>query len=141
MNIKILFSSKSGNSQKIADAIAQSLSLTTEPVPPAYPFSNVSLLFLGADANGGKIDEKTKYFIKTLDIKKVKNVALFSTSGDGKSEGINVMKELVAAQGINVLEKSFACEGKYSLFKANHPNADDLKNAQDFAKACIDSLQ
>ena len=142
MNIKVLYFSKSGNTKKVAESIAKATNQVAESVPPAYPSDNVKLLFLGAGVYLGKIDDKMKNYIRSLDAKKVKNVALFSTSGSDKNIEINIMKELLVAKGINVLDKSFSCGGKFFIFfKRNHPNAEDLKNAQDFAIKIVEGIK
>jgi flavodoxin len=141
MNTKVMYFSKGGNTKKIAEAIAKSFNQSPESVPPAYPLDNIKLLFLGSAVYGGKISDKVKDYIKTLNVKKVRNVALFSTTGNGKDTAIMQMKDLIVAQGINVLDESFSCKGRFFLFlNAQRPNAEDLKNAQDFAKKTAEKL-
>lgn len=144
MNIKVLYFSKGGSTKMVADSMAQALSLpAADSLPMAYPLENAKLVFLGAGLHSGKIDDKIKEYIKTLDArhaKEIKNVALFSTTANDDDAAIKSMKELLESKGIHVLDKSFCCEQK-SLFKRDRPNAADLKDAQDFAKACIDLVK
>ncbi len=144
MIIKVLYYSKGGSTKMVADSMAQALSLpVADSLPLAYPVENAKILFLGAGLHAGKIDDKIKEYIKTLDsrhAKEIKNAALFSTTTNDDAAAITQMKELLEAKGIHVLDKSFCCEQK-SLFKRDRPNATDLKNAQDFANACVDLLK
>lgn len=138
--MKVMYYSRSGNTKKIADAIAQSLNETAEAVPPAYPLENVKLLFLGSGLYAGKIDNKMRNFINTLNISRVKNVALFSTSG-GQDTAIREMKSLLEQKGINVIDQSFICKGKSFIFIARkHPSREDLKDAQNFARSVIEKM-
>lgn len=140
MKTKVMYHSKSGNTKKVADAIAQALGQVSEAVPPDYPLENVGLLFLGAGVNAGKVDKKMIDFIKTLNTSRVKNVALFGTSG-GECTHLNYMRELLKEQGINVMEQTYGCKGKSFFFiNRKKPDEEDLKQAQKFAKEIYDKL-
>lgn len=133
MKVRVLYFSKGGNTKKVAEAMAKAINQPVEAIPPAYPLENVKLLFLGSGVYGGKIDSKMIDFINTLNTNRVKNVALYGTSGKGDG-AIAKMKEMLKAKGINVLEETFLCKGKYFIFlNSGHPNADELKQAQEFA--------
>lgn len=140
MKTKVMYYSKSGNTKKVAEAIAQVVGQTSESVPPAYPLENVELLFLGAGSYGQKVDNKMVEFIRTLNTNRVRNVALFGTVG-GKDAHLGYMRELLTAQGINVLEETYCCKGRSFFFiHRKHPNADDLKAAQAFAQKCVEKM-
>lgn len=135
MSIRVQYFSRSGNTKKIAEAISQVVGQSAEIVPPAYPIDNIKLLFLGGSAYGGKLDSKLSDYIKTLNPQKVKNIALFSTSGSPHGPANKLMKEQLEAKGIRVFEKSFCCQGKFFLFfNVGRPNSEDIKKAQEFAK-------
>lgn len=138
MKIKVMYQSRGGNTKKIADAIAVAVGQVNEAIPPAYPLENVSLLFLGGGIYGSKIDPKLSEFIKTLNTSRVKNVALFSTSGSAKEDANIQMKKLLEAQGINVLDETFVCRGKFFFFlNRKHPNEAELKLAKEFAQRAV----
>jgi len=140
MKIKVMYQSKSGNTKKIADAIAQSLGQTAEAVPPAYPFENLGLLFLGAGIYAGKLDGKMTDFIRTLNVNRVKNVALFGTCA-GQDTAIKLMREMLTAQGVNVVDESFICKGKcFIFFNRSHPDEKDINDAKEFAKRVVDKM-
>ncbi|HEX3027061.1 MAG TPA: flavodoxin family protein [Clostridia bacterium] len=142
MNIKVMYYSKGGNTKKVAQTISQAINQPAESIPPAYPAENIRLLFLGGGVYGGKLDPKLTEYINTLTPEKIKNVALFSTSGSGQGDGIRLMKEALEKKGLHVLDENFVCCGKYFIFfKRNHPDADELKAAQDFAKKAVEKLE
>jgi len=137
MKIKVMYQSKGGNTKMVADAIAEAVGQVNEAVPPAYPLENVSLLFLGGALYSGKIDKKLVDFIKTLNISRAKNVAIFGTSGS-QDNVITQIKDLVKAQGINVLDETFMCKGKFFVFfNRKRPNEADLKLAKEFAQRAV----
>jgi flavodoxin len=140
MKTKVMYHSRSGNTKKIADAIAQAIGQDAEAIPPDYPLENVGLLFLGAAVYAGKVDKKMEEFIRTLNSSRVKNVAMFGTNG-GNENYFNSMRELLKAQGINVLEEVYSCRGKFFLFfNRKHPNEEDIRKAQEFAKAVYEKV-
>ncbi len=141
MKVKVMYYSKGGNTRKVAEAIAQALGQTAEAVPPAYPLENVNVLFLGAAVYGGKIDPKMAEFIRTLNSSRVKNVALFGTCG-GQDKALAEMKGLLKSQGIPVMDDTFLCKGKFFVFiNRKHPNAEELKAAQEFAKKVVGQVK
>ena len=141
MKIKVMYHSKSGNTKKVAEAIAQCLSVSAETVPAAYPLENVKLLFLGSGIYAGKINKTMKEFIRTLNASRVKNVALFGTCGS-QDAALKIMRELLEEQGINVLGETFLCKGKYFIFfYHSHPSREDLLGAQEFARTVIESVK
>ena len=136
-----MYHSRKGNTKKIAEAIAQSVNERAEAIPPAYPCENVGLLFLGAGIYGGKMDKKMEDFIKTLNSSRVKNAVVFGTSG-GQDAVIKRMQTLLREQGVNVLDETFMCKGKFFLFfNRSHPNSEDLNNAVEFAKKAVEKVK
>lgn len=143
MKTWVLYYSKSGNTKKIADAIAEELDevLKSEQIPPAYPPENVSLLFLGTGEYAGKPDPKMVEFIRTLNSDRVKNAAVFGTSAGGAGKAINAVKTLLKEKGINVVDESFSCRGKFLLSNRKKPDEADIQNVKGYAKKVYDSLK
>lgn len=146
MKTWVLYYSKSGNTKKISDAIAEELEdvLKSEQIPPAYPPENVALLFLGTGEYAGKPDPKMVEFIRTLDTNRVKNAAVFGTSGGGIPEGkaIATVKDLLKEKGINVIDESFVCKGKnFIFFNRSKPDDTDIKNAKEYARRVYNSIK
>lgn len=140
MKTKVLYHSKSGNTKKIADAIAKVTGQASEAIPPAYPLENVEVLFLGAPIRAGKVDTKVEEFIRTLNSSRVKNIVLFSTAGSPQG-AVPAMKKLLEGKGINILEESFVTKGKWFIFfDRNRPNDTDIKAAEEFTKKVLQKL-
>ncbi|EPR07592.1 flavodoxin family protein [Ruminiclostridium papyrosolvens] len=145
MKTWVLYYSKGGNTKKIADAIADELDdvLKSEQIPPAYPPENVTLLFLGTGEYAGKPDSKLLEFIRTLNKDRVKNVAVFGTNGKGiAGSAIATIKSLLKEKGINVIDESFCCKGKYFIFaNRKSPDVNDIKAAKEYAKRVYNSIK
>jgi len=145
MKTMVMYYSRGGNTKVIADAITKELGiLQSEQVPPSYPLENVSLLFLGTGEYGGKPDPKMIEFIRTLNNNRVKNVAVYGTSGSGTVNGkaVTAVKALLKEKGINVIDETFCCKGKFFLFfNRRKPDSDDILKAKEFARKIYNSLK
>ncbi len=146
MKTWVLYYSRGGNTKKVADAIAEELEdvLKSEQIPPAYPPENVQLMFLGTGEYAAKPDQKMVEFIRTLSPNRVKNVAVFGTNGSALSDSKAIMqvKALLKEKGINVIDESFACKGKYFIFmNRKKPDANDIANAKAYARKIYNSIK
>lgn len=143
MKTWVLYYSKGGNTKKVAEAIAQELQVPkTEQVPPAYPPENVGLMFLGTGVYAGKPDPKMIEFIRTLNTNRVKNIALFGSHGGNNNAAIETVKSLIKEKGINVIDESFSCKGKYFIFlNRKKPDQNDITAAKQYARRVYDSLK
>jgi flavodoxin len=134
MKSEIIYYSRSGNTKKVADAIAQALGKASKVITPDLLLDDVDILFLGAGAYANKVEKQVTEFIKTLNNHKVKNVALFGTYGWHKNF-LDYMRNLLMTQGINVINETFSCKGRLFFFiYRRHPDAQDLSQAQEFAR-------
>lgn len=134
MNIEVRYLSKSGNTKKLADAIAGELGITAKPITQAVP-ANTDILFLGGAVYWGGVDGELKKFIASLG-GRAKKVAVFSTAAIVPS-AYPQMKNLIKAQRLNVLEHEFHCRGAFSKIHSGHPNTEDLRLAREFAQETI----
>lgn len=136
MNIKVMYHSSTGNTAKIACAIADTLNVKAEPVgeEPISFSSPIDLLFIGDGVYFGKANKKTISFINRLDPNIVKNVAVFATYGGQADIGANIQK-LLRDKGLKVVGEPFTCKGKaWGFLNRKHPNEADLSIAREYAK-------
>ncbi|MDR3072992.1 MAG: flavodoxin [Clostridiales Family XIII bacterium] len=133
MNIEIRYLSKSGNTKKVADAIADALDLTPKPITEAVG-ADTDVLFLGGAVYGFGIDEALKTFIRNLP--NVKIVAVFSTTAVVKSAFPHI-KSVLDEKAIPVAGAEFHCRGAFSILHKGRPNATDLKRAGEFARDIV----
>lgn len=141
MNIKVIYHSKTGNTKKVAEAIAASIGVIAEPISDDIKFGTLDILFIGDGVYGGKADSKTEMFIKKLSAKNVKAAVVFGTFG-GMTKAITSMKELLREQGVNVIDKSFGCRAKsWLILNRKHPDEQDLKAAKEFACNLVQEIK
>lgn len=135
MNIAVRYISRSGNTKKVADAIAEAVGVPARDcsVPLEGP---VDVLFLGSAVYAAGVDDKIKEFISALDSSAVKNVVNFSTAALLPSTYSQVAK-LLEAKGIAFDTREFHCRGKFAVMHGKHPDAEDLSRAQAFANAIV----
>lgn len=138
MNIEVRYYSKSGNTKEIANAIAKQVGVSAKSIHEPIQ-GEVDILFLGTGIYAFDIDPELKEYISTLNPANIKMVVVFSTAAIVKSAYEKAKKHL-QNQGLNVSDKEYHCPGHYMILRKGHPNADDVKYAEQFAKSIINSI-
>ena len=130
MNIAVRYYSRSGNTKKLAEAIASSLAVPAISVDSenAEIKEEVDVLFIGGALYAYGLDKNLKDYLENLDGEKVKRAVVFSTSWLSK-HSVDLIKKGLAKKGIKVEEEYCYCK--------NTPSDDDIKNAEQFAKKMI----
>jgi flavodoxin len=138
MRARVVYQSVTGNTKKVAEAIACAAGCAAEPVSAVTVSEPVDMLFLGASIHGKDIDPSVKKFIEGLDPTLVRHVTVFSTGFEGHKEmAVGVMKDLLARRGVHVANKCYFCRGKFLFFNLRHPDAQDLTGAEEFARSVL----
>ena len=137
MDKRVLYYSATGNTRKVALAIAAAAGCEAAAIGDYRDDGEpIGTLFLGAAVYATHehgLHAAFKDFVAGFDWSRVGRVALFST-GFIHSEAIAMMTGLVSARGVAVAPDSFFCLGRFALFNLGHPNATDLEKAAAFAK-------
>jgi flavodoxin I len=132
---EVVYYSMTGNTKKLADAIASELSVAAEKVNTNTKLADESLVFLGTGLYGPF--RGLKQFIDRTDFAGRK-VALFGTSGEGKGREVGALEQAVSTKGADIVGK-FHCKGEFLFFiNRNHPTSEDLENARNFARQVAD---
>jgi flavodoxin len=130
---EVVYYSLTGNTKKVAEAIAAELDVVAENVKSKSRLAEESFVFLGAGLYGPLRSWGFRRFIdrNRFDGRKV---ALFGTSGEGKGKEVGALEEAVTARGAEIAGK-FYCKGKF-LFIVNprHPSSEDIEMARAFAR-------
>lgn len=131
MNISVRYYTRSGNTEKLAKAIAEAVGVEAKTVND--PISEkADILFLGCSYYAFDVDEAVKNFI--LENKaNIGKIVCFGTSAMLGSTKKQVQKVAVEA-GVSVAEEEFHCYGSFGPMHKGRPNEKDLKNAVDFAR-------
>ena len=132
MKVAVRYYTKTGNTKKLAEAVAGALGVQalpiTEPVSEA-----VDVLFLGNSYYAFTIDPEVRAFIQSLDKSKIGRIVNF-----GSAAMLNSTYKKVKAEadkvGIPMDEREFHCKGEFKGIHKGRPNAEDLAAAAAFAK-------
>jgi flavodoxin len=130
--LEVIYYSLTGNTKKVAEAIATELDVVAEDVKTKDRLAEDSFVFLGAGLYGPLRGWGLRRFIDRNDFRGRK-VALFGTSGEGEGKEVGALEEAVAAKGAEVAG-SFFCRGRFLFLKRDHPTSKDLGNARRFAR-------
>lgn len=139
MKIAVRYYSRSGNTTKLANAVAQACGVQAEDLSVPLP-ANVDLLFIGASVYWGGVDKKVKTFITTLNPQMIQHVATFSTAAL-KKEPDRETEKLVVARHIPTTQASFQSRGSFKGLHKGHPDATDVEQAKQFALAALQEIQ
>ena len=151
MKTIILYSSKSGNTKKIADSMASqvgcdAIRITADNTPPNVDLEGYDLVFVGTGLFAGTPNEDMVRYIGNLNLKTTKMFALFITWGGAPRTdklALKRLKALLEGKGQKVLEDHFACYGGWKgvLMKRGHPKPEEIKAAGEWAKKLVDGLE
>lgn len=137
MEVRVLYHSITGNTRKIAEAIADEVGVVAESIIHGSCEFIADVLFLGDGNYVSNIHKNTRKLICSLENKDIKNIAVFGTYG-GKNNAKVKMIELIKKSGLNVLDESFFCKGKaWGVANRNKPDKDDIEGAKEFAREVI----
>ncbi len=135
MKIAVRFYTKSGNTKRLAEAVAKAVG--AEALPITSPIEEpVDVLFLGNSYYAFSIDPQVRDFIRTLDKSKVGRIVNFGSAAMLNSTYKKVKAEADKA-GVPMDAREFHCKGEFKGFHKGRPNAQDLAAAADFARSII----
>ncbi len=127
-----IYDSRTGNTRKLAEAMAAELGIKAEDVKDASLDAGDGILFLGSGCYGSQPGKNMLKFIETHDLQG-RRVALFGTSCGGAGNEVKVMAEALKGKGATVIGSCY-CRGKFLLFSGGHPDAADIGAARKFAR-------
>ena len=132
MKIGVRFATKTGNTGKLAEAIASELGV--EALDVSVPVSEpVDILFLGSAVYGGGVSEEVRRFIDGLNPEMIGEVVNFSTAALLPST-YNQIGKLLNIRGISLSKAEFHCRGQFHFLHRGRPDEKDLKAVREFAR-------
>ena len=130
---EVIYYSMTGNTKKIAEAIASELNVAADNVETKAKLAEGSFVFLGTGLYGPWRSRGLRKVIARSDFGG-RNVALFGTSGEGKGKEVGALERTVTAKGAKIAGR-FYCRGRFLFFiNRKHPTKEDLENARNFAR-------
>lgn len=135
MKIAVRYYTKTGNTKRLAEAVAQAVGV--EALPISTPISEpVDILFLGNSYYAFSIDPEVRNFIKGLEKDKIGKIVNF-----GSAAMLNSTYKKVKAEadkvGIPMDEREFHCKGEFKGLHKGKPDEADCKAAADFARKIV----
>lgn len=136
MKIAVRYYTKTGNTKRLAEAVAQAVGAEALPisVPLAEP---VDVLFLGNSYYAFTIDPEVRAFIRSLDKDRVGRLVNFGSACLMNSTYRKVKAEADRV-GVPMDPREFHCKGEFQSFHKGRPNEEDLAAAAAFAKAVVE---
>ena len=135
MNIAVRYYTKTGNTKRLAEAVANAVGVEALPIsePVAEP---VDILFLGNSYYAFSIDPEVREFVASLEKEKVGKIVNFGSAAMLNSTFKKVKAEADKV-GIPMDEREFHCKGEFKGIHKGRPNEDDLSAAAEFAKTIV----
>ena len=135
MNIAVRYYTKTGNTKRLAEAVANAVGVEALPIsePVAEP---VDILFLGNSYYAFSIDPEVREFVASLDKEKVGKIVNFGSAAMLNSTFKKVKAEADKV-GIPMDERESHCKGEFKGIHKGRPNEEDLKAAAEFAKTIV----
>ena len=134
MKIAVRYYTRSGNTKKLADAIAEAVSVESCDITvPLTEKANV--LFLGASYYAFDADDAVKSFIAD-NKNNIGKIVCFGTSAMMRSMKKPVRK-VAGTVGVAVADEEFHRRGEFAKIHKGRPNDADLANAAKFARGIL----
>ena len=132
MTYTVRYYTKTGNTKKLAEAIAKELGV--EALPISEPVNEkVDLLILANSYYAFNIDPEVRAFVASLDKAMIGKIVNF-----GSAAMLNSTYKKVKAEadkvGIPMDEKEFHCKGEFKGLRKGRPNEEDIQAAVQFAR-------
>ena len=133
MTYAVRYFTQTGNTKRLAEAIAQELGVQALPISTPIT-EKVDVLFLGNSYYAFTIAPEVREFVAGLEKANVGKIINFGTAAMMNSTYKKV-RSVAATKGIPVLDREFHCKGEFKGMNKGRPNDDDLKAARVFAKS------
>ena len=135
MKIAVRYYTKTGNTKRLAEAIAKAVG--TEALPISAPVTEpVDILFLGNSYYAFTIDPEVRSFVLSLDRNLVGKIVNFGSAAMMNSTWKKV-KAVADKVGISMDEREFHCKGEFKGLHKGKPDENDLKAAAAFARKIV----
>ncbi len=135
MKIAVRYYTKTGNTKRLAEAVAAAVGV--QALPLSAPLEEpVDILFLGNSYYAFNIDPEVKAFLQGLKKEQVGKLVNFGSAAMLNSTYKKVKAEADKA-GIPMDEREFHCKGEFKGLHKGRPNEEDLASAAAFARSIV----
>ncbi len=151
MKTIVLYASRSGNTKKIADAMAtqlgcEAIKVTSDISAQTLNLAAYDFIFVGTGLYAGTPNEDLVKFLTGMQLQKPTQFALFITWGGAPRSdkmALTRLRSILEGKGHKVLKAYFAAYGGWKgvLIKRGHPKPDEIKAASEWAKKLVSDLK
>jgi flavodoxin len=142
MRTRVIYSSLTGNTRRLAEAMAGALGVAAEPAKEVASLDGVELLFLGSGVYAGRPGLSMARLLRRVRELSGVRVGLFGSYG-GDPNHLERMAEGVQAKGAQVIGR-FSCRGRdwfaLGLVARGHPSRAEVEAAAAFARQTRDRV-
>ena len=135
---EVIYYSLTGNTRKLADAIAGELGVEAKDIRAVDMVPQDAFVFLGSGYYGAILVKEISDFIDRNKLQGRK-IALFGTSGFGWERELSIMEKQISNKGVEVVGR-FNCFGRFATAKRGHPTPEELEQARAFARIIAQSV-
>lgn len=132
MKTVVVYCSRSGNTKKVAQAIAEVLETAARSVGEEIKLEDCDLICVGSGVHAGRPERGMMKFLRGLPRLDGKKGAVFGTYASQRGF-LDTMAAMLAEKGVDVLGK-WGCRGKFLFFNRRRPDEKDLEDARQFAR-------
>jgi len=136
MKVSVRYYTRSGNTEKLANAIAVALGVEAATIDSPL-LEKIDILFLGCSYYAFDVDDSVKNFI-LANKENIGKVVCFGTSAMMKSI-YKPVKRVTDQAGILLAADEFHCRGSFGPMHKGRPDEHDLESAAAFAKKVVSS--
>jgi flavodoxin len=147
----IFYSSKSGNTKKIAESMAaqvgcEAIKITSDSTPSTLDLEEYDLIFVGTGLYAGTPNEDVLKYLSNFNFRTPKQFALFITWGGAPQSdkiALTRLRALLEGKGQTVIREHFASYGGWKgiLMKRGHPKPEEIQAAGEWAKQLVQKLK
>lgn len=134
MKYAVRFYTRSGNTKKLADAVAKAVDVQAKDVSVSLE-EKTDIVFLGCSYYAFDVDEAVKQFI-IGNKDNIGKIVCFGTSAMMKSMKKPVTK-IADSVGVAVADEEFHCRGAFGPMHKGRPNAEDCEKVYSFAENIV----
>ena len=136
MKADVVFYSATGNTRKIAEAIAEKAGCEARQAQMDPKPLDTDVVFVGGAVyatSDHDIHPSIKLFADRLKAAGYKGRVVLFATGFVNSDALGLLKRVFQERGLDIAQESYFSKGHFILFMKGHPNTEDLDAAKAFA--------
>jgi flavodoxin len=135
---EVVYFSRTGNTKKVAEAIAAELKVTAKDIKTAGLLPKDAFIFLGTGCYGATLPKEIGAFMQKNSFRG-RIIALFTTSAFGSIAERNLIEKQLTEKGA-IITHNYKCFGHFLSMKKEHPTPQELEKAKEFARTVAVTL-